>query len=69
MHNNESENDKNKLCDESNKILVEKLELPNEGDMNKENERPELNLDFDISKDEKFIDFMVGLENDIDLNY
>lgn len=57
---------KNKVPDESNKLLFEKIELPNGGDTNKENERPELNLDFDISKDETFNDFFTDLELEFD---
>lgn len=65
-----SENGKNKFFDESNnKFPAEKVESSKEGDTNKENERPELNLDVDISNDQSFKDLMSGLEADIDLNY
>lgn len=59
-----SEHSKNKVLDESNKLLFEKIENPNDGDTNKENERPELNLEYDISKDEIFHDFFTDLEYD-----
>lgn len=64
-----SEHGQNKLSDESNKFMAVKMELPKECDTNKENERPELNLDVDISNDESFKDLMSGLEADIELNY
>lgn len=58
-----------KIKHEISKNLVAKAEPPNEDDTNKENERPELNLDIDISGDEAFQDLMASLEADVDLNY
>lgn len=64
-----SEHGQNKLYVESHKVLLEKMEPPNDGDSNKENARPQLNLDIDISNDETFKDMMTNLEAEMDLKY